>query len=123
MIIAVDFDGTVVKHAYPGVGDELLGATEVLLDLVQAGHDLILWTMRSGVELDDAVHWFKSRAIPLYGINGCPDQHLWTNSPKVNADLFIDDRALGSHVEIEPNGKAIVNWQEVRKHLVKLKVL
>ena len=47
MIIAVDFDGTCVSHDYPYIGKEI-GAAPVLRELVAAGHDLILFTMRDG---------------------------------------------------------------------------
>ena len=63
MIIAVDFDGTVVKHAYPEVGADVPGAVDALYTLVNAGCKLILWTMRSGQYLDDAVKWFEDRGI------------------------------------------------------------
>ena len=44
MIIAVDFDGTIVEHKYPKIGKELPFAIETLLDLKADGHQLILWT-------------------------------------------------------------------------------
>ena len=46
MIIAVDFDGTCVKHAYPKIGEDI-GAIPVLKQLVNDGHQLVLNTMRS----------------------------------------------------------------------------
>ena len=58
MYIAVDFDGTCVTHDYPRIGKEI-GAPKVLKRLVEAGHKLILNTMRSGKELQDAIHWFN----------------------------------------------------------------
>ena len=67
MEIAVDFDGTCVTHDYPRVGKDI-GAIPVLKALVQKGHKLILWTMRSGIGLEAAVNWFKENDIPLYGI-------------------------------------------------------
>lgn len=95
-IIAVDFDGTVVDHRYPDVGPELPGATEKLRAAAKAGVKLILWTMRSGKELQDAVAWYKEREIPLFGINQNPTQHLWTESPKAFAHLYVDDAAYGA---------------------------
>lgn len=104
MIIAIDFDGTCVMHDYPKVGEDI-GAVPVLKELVNAGHQLILWTMRcdSGVKsgqfesgLTDAIDWFKQNNIPLYGIQRNPDQDSWTKSPKAYAQLYIDDAALGA---------------------------
>ncbi len=94
MVIAVDFDGTCVNHEYPEVGRDI-GAIPVLKSLVNAGHSLILYTMRSNKSLEEAVAWFIDNEIPLYGINKYPMQHTWTNSPKCYAELYIDDAALG----------------------------
>ena len=74
MRIAVDFDGTCVTHEYPHVGKDI-GAVPVLQQFVKDGHQLILYTMRSGKELQDAVQWFESNGIPLYGVNKNPTQY------------------------------------------------
>ena len=81
-LIAVDFDGTVVTHAYPEIGDDA-GAVAVLKELTDNGCRLILYTMRSGALLDKAVKWFRDREIPLYAINENPSQQRWTSSPKI----------------------------------------
>lgn len=94
MIFAVDFDGTVVTHDYPEVGQNI-GAEIVLKKLVEKGHKICLNTMRCEDKLDDAVQWFKNNDIPLYGVNENPDQKSWTSSPKVFADYYIDDMAIG----------------------------
>jgi hypothetical protein len=126
MVIAVDFDGTCVTHEYPHVGEDI-GAQPVLRKLVEAGHQLILFTMRSGKELQDAVKWFKNNDIPLYGVNANPTQSEWTKSPKAYAQLYIDDAALGipldvnvtlvNHEELKQIGRPFVNWEEVEKLL------
>lgn len=95
MIIAIDFDGTCVTHEYPEIGRDL-GATTTLKTLVDNGHKLILLTMRSGKTLEDAKHWFEDRGINLYGINENSSQKRWTESPKVFANLYIDDANLGT---------------------------
>lgn len=92
--IAVDFDGTCVAHEYPKVG-RFIGAQKVLNRIVEEGGKLILWTMRSGKELQDAVNWFAENGIPLYGIQRNPTQDSWTDSPKAYAKIYIDDAALG----------------------------
>ena len=94
MTIAIDFDGTCVTHEYPEIGRDL-GATTTLKTLVDNGHRLILLTMRSGKTLEDAKHWFEERGIILYGVNENPSQKRWTESPKVYANLYIDDANLG----------------------------
>ena len=115
MIIAVDFDGTCVTHEYPRVGRSV-GAEEVLLSWVASGHQLILWTMRSGQELSAAVSWFAERGIPLLGINENPQQLGWTSSPKVYAQMYIDDAALGIPLCPGLTGeRPFVNWERVRQ--------
>ncbi len=116
MIIAVDFDGTCVEHRYPAVGKDVPGAEAVLNRLCREGHELILWTMRSGKELDDAVVWFMERDIPLIGINENKDQGSWTQSPKAFANVYIDDAALGCPLIYPPGGhdRPYVDWGRVR---------
>ena len=86
MIIALDFDGTVVTHEYPCIGEDI-GAVPVLKELTAAGHKLILFTMRSGKLLDEALAWFKRNGIELYAVNENPEQTSWTSSVKVHANM------------------------------------
>ena len=69
MIIAVDFDGTIVRHRYPKIGEELPFATETLRMLIREGHRLILWTVREGKLLDEAIEWCRDRGVEFYAIN------------------------------------------------------
>lgn len=117
-IIAVDFDGTCVEHDYPAVGMEVEGAVETLRTLVKRGHRIILYTMRSGSKLDAAVKWFSDRKIELWAVNRNPEQAEWTESPKVFADLYIDDSALGCPIMfIDGVRHPVVNWTKVRTQL------
>ena len=114
MIIAVDFDGTCVKHAYPRIGEDV-GAVPVLKEMVKNGHQLVLNTMRSGKLLDEAVQWFESNGIKLSGANHTPGQATWTQSPKVYAQLYIDDAALGCPTVMDDNDRVYVDWRIVAK--------
>lgn len=144
MVIAIDFDGTCVTHEFPKVGKDI-NAVPVLKELIKNGHQLVLFTMRSdivnptgednelhlesGNYLTDAVNWFKANEIPLYGIQTNPTQHTWTTSPKAYAQMYIDDAALGcpllidiakeGNESIKHIGRPYVNWDEVRKLLIK----
>mgnify|MGYP006337279955 FL=1 len=69
MIIAVDFDGTIVEHEYPKIGKEKIFATETLRQLINDGHRLILWTVREGELLDEAVEWCRQRGVEFYAVN------------------------------------------------------
>jgi len=97
MIIAVDFDGTIVEHRYPDIGKEKLFAFETLKSLQEQGHLLILWTFRAGKELDEAVDFCHKNGVEFYAINkSFPEEEFdGTMSRKINADVFIDDRNIG----------------------------
>jgi len=97
MIIAVDFDGTIVEHRYPAIGKELPFAFETIKALQKKQHQIILWTFRAGKELDEAVEFCKKRGVEFYALNKSYPEELYdeTISRKINADLFIDDRNIG----------------------------
>lgn len=97
MIIAVDFDGTIVEHRYPEIGKEKLFAFETLKALQKEGHLLILWTFRAGKDIDEAVEYCRKKGIDFYAVNkSFPEEEFdGTVSRKINADLFIDDRIVG----------------------------
>lgn len=123
MIIALDFDGTVVSHEYPHIGEDI-GAVPVLKELVAAGHKLILFTMRSGKLLDDAVAWFERNGIELYAVNENPEQKSWTSSVKVHANIYIDDCALGCPIRYEDDiRRPFVDWKKVREILAYNRVI
>ena len=112
-IIAVDFDGTCVKHRYPFVGEDI-GAAPILKKLVENGHKIILLTMRDGgTTLRDALTWFSKNEIPLYAVNQNPSQ-TWSNSRKVFAHYYIDDQAVGCPIKYEENYDAYyVDWEKI----------
>ena len=141
MILNIDFDGTCVTHDFPRVGKEI-GAVPVLKRLVENGHQLILFTMRSdrkdkketndptiqdvtGEFLTDAVNWFKKNNIPLYGIQTNPTQHNWTTSPKSYAELMIDDSSLGCPLryDVDISNRPFVDWKAVEEALENMKLL
>ena len=117
-VIAVDFDGTCVEHNYPAIGMDVEGAAEVLRELNKHGHRIILNTMRSGLSLEAAVRWFRDRKIELWAVNRNPEQEQWTSSPKVYADIYIDDSALGCPlIFLEGVRRPVVDWKRVRRVL------
>lgn len=99
MLIAVDFDGTIVKHRYPAIGEEIPFAIETLKKLAADRHRLILWTVREGKLLDEAVEFCRARGLEFYAVNrDYPEEEQDKNrhfSRKLKADVFIDDRNLG----------------------------
>ena len=110
LIIAVDFDGTIVEDKYPGVGKPKPFALETLKMLQKDGHRLILWTYRHGSKLQDAVKFMEDNNIPPYAVNrSYPEEasHPSDVSRKIHADLFIDDR----------NFNGFPGWGEIYQNL------
>lgn len=138
--ILIDFDGTCVSHEFPKIGNDI-GAVPVLKELIKNGHRLILFTMRSDIELPkssdpnintnggkyltEALSWFKHNNIDLYGIQKNPTQHTWTTSPKAYGQLIIDDIGLGIPLKSDNriSTRHFVDWDGVRKLLKEMKIL
>lgn len=99
MTIAIDFDGTIVEHKYPKIGDEIPFATDTLKMLIKDGHRLILWSVREGDLLQEAVDWCHARGVEFWAVNkDYPEEEKDKNnhfSRKLKADMFIDDRNFG----------------------------
>lgn len=99
MTIAVDFDGTIVTHKYPEIGEERPFAIETLKMLQKEHHKLILWSVREGDLLEEAVNWCRARGLEFYAVNkDYPEEQPENNnhfSRKLKADMWIDDRNIG----------------------------
>ena len=132
MIIAIDFDGTIVDHRFPDIGAEVPGAIAALREFQEAGARLILWTMRSDMVapnkrspeghsadrnyLTEAVEFCRARGVTFWGVNANPEQADWTGSPKQYAHLYIDDAAFGCPLRDHPRmgSRPCVDWERVR---------
>ncbi len=102
MVIAVDFDGTIVENKYPDIGKERRFAFMTLKALQKDGHQLILWTCRSGLLLEEAVDFCRKNGVEFDAINkNYPEERVEDilMVRKLQADLFIDDRNIGGVVE------------------------
>jgi hydroxymethylpyrimidine pyrophosphatase-like HAD family hydrolase len=110
LTIAVDFDGTIVENRYPKIGKPMLFALETLKKLQDDGHQLILWTYRSGKELQEAVEFCNSKGIYFYAVNMSYPEEKYDDSisRKIQADYFIDDRNIGG----------LMGWGEIYQRLV-----
>lgn len=109
-VIAVDFDGTVVEHAYPAIGEEMLFAFATLQKLQEKGHKLLLWTIREGELLEDAVAYCQQNGITFYAVNKNYPEEVYEpgiTPRKLNADIFIDDRNVGG----------FLGWGEIYQRL------
>lgn len=116
----MDFDATVVEDQFPDVGPPVPGAVYWLRRFSKEGARIILNTMRSvdqdtGDVLTPAVSFFKKHGIHLYGVNENPEQKEWTTSPKVHADVYIDDKNFGMPMidGIKDPDKEVVDWDKV----------
>ena len=105
LIIAIDFDGTIVEDEYPGIGKPRIFVFETLKKLQENGHRLILWTYRSGIRLNEAVAFCTKNGIEFYAVNKSfeEEQFDYSKSRKIYADLFIDDRNIGG----------VLGWGEI----------
>jgi hypothetical protein len=124
MYIAIDFDGTIVRHNYPKVDDYVPGAIDWMKKFNELGAKIILWTNRDdetqafGVcDLKLAVDAVTSKGVDLFAVNENPDQVEWCKSPKVYADVYIDDLAFGCPLiypeKGDPLSRAYVDWSVV----------
>ena len=98
MLIAVDFDGTIVEHAYPKIGRPIPFAIDVLKKLQsECHHQLVLWTVREGQLLDEAIEYCRRQGLEVYAVNSSyPDGESEAQRPrKLDVDMFIDDRNVG----------------------------
>tara|TARA_R110001632_G_scaffold71817_1_gene166376 strand:+ start:10202 stop:10603 length:402 start_codon:yes stop_codon:yes gene_type:complete len=118
LIIAIDFDGTIVEDDYPKIGKPMIFAIDTILKLQSDGHRLILWTYRSGKKLQEAVDFCKELGIEFYAVNkNYPEEEFDGKiSRKIHADLFIDDRNIGGFLGWTEIYKLIFNHEpEVKK--------
>lgn len=116
MIIAIDFDGTIVEHAFPEIGRPINGAIQAMHNLQKKGHKLILWTCRNNDDpslngrrvLDEALKYCYHRGIEFDAINANVIGLGFNPLPKIYADLYIDDRAF-------PFVKPEIIWEMINK--------
>lgn len=111
MVIAVDFDGTIVEDCYPEIGDPKIFAFETLLEIQKNNHQLILWTTRKGEELEDAVEFCKKNGVTFYAVNASYPEEVYDgkSSRKINCEVFISDKNIGG---MPGWGEA---WQELKE--------
>ena len=96
-VIAVDFDGTLCKNDWPGIGEPNLKLIEQLKKFKAESCKLILWTCRSDMMLDAAVSWCSEQGLTFDAINDNLPEYIklfGNNSRKVLADIYIDDKCF-----------------------------
>lgn len=127
MKIAIDFDGTIVKHRFPEIGEPIQNVFYWLNLFIEHGAELYLFTMRSDDRPDgrnyltEAVEYLNKMGIVLHGIQADPTQHKWTSSPKCYAHVYIDDDAFGCPLIHPADGsRPYVAWGLVGPRVLKM---
>lgn len=128
MIIGIDFDGTIADHCFPSIGEPVPGAFTWMKHFQTLGAKLVLWTMRSDGEaaggnyLSAAVAFCRRHGVEFWGVNRNPEQGSWTSSPKLYANCYVDDAAIGCPLlpPMRPGGKMVVDWAVVGPMVEKL---
>lgn len=113
LIIAIDFDGTIVEDAFPKIGKPMIFAFDTIKKLQSEGHRLILWTYRNGKKLQEAVDFCKENGVEFYAVNKSYPEEIFDGkiSRKIHADLFIDDRNVGGFPGWAEIYKQIFNYE------------
>lgn len=126
-LIACDFDGTIVTHRFPEIGELLPGARATIHALQQNGHLVFLYTMRGEKEryrgrnvLQEAIDFLNKNGIELDSYNRSPEQ--FSDSPKQYAHVYIDDAALGCPM-YDYKGEWSVQWSAVAQDLMYKKLI
>ena len=97
---AVDFDGTLDHGTWPDGFRSDQRAVSVLRRFRARGGRVILWTVRCGEPLAQAVGALMRAGLAVDAVNeNLPDSAPWMReniatgpSPKIYADVYIDDR-------------------------------
>lgn len=101
MIIAVDFDGVLCENQFPEIGPPNYEVISAIRELMDKGHEVVLWTSRNGQELKNAVKWCDDRGLHFCAVNEPAPSNAEAYegmyevpTRKVYADVYIDDHNL-----------------------------
>lgn len=129
-IVGADFDGTLVQHLFPEIGEPVPYAFSWLRLYAARGARLILWTMRSdgrsgagranGPVLTEAVEFCRAKEVEFWAVNRNPEQHAWTQSPKAYCHVYIDDANACCPLVRPPGLRPYVNCAVVGPHVLAL---
>ena len=88
--VAFDFDGTLVEHGFPDIGEPIIGNIQQLSEYKVKGYRVIIWTCRHGEYIIKMREWLDDHRVPYDWINENPE--FETGSRKIYADIYIDDK-------------------------------
>lgn len=124
MKLVIDFDGTLVHHSYPEIGDWVPGAKEALLEFQRLGAQMFLWTVRSNKQrsgllaLQAAQKFLEDAGVVMAGYNDDPETNYYFGGPKIDADVVIDDKNFGCPLAWTTDGTAYVDWSRITPVIV-----
>ena len=110
IVIAVDFDGTLCESMWPWIGSPNMLLIDYLIDQRNKGNKVILWTCRTGGQLERAVEWCKNYGLEFDAVNeNLPEmiEYYGNDTRKIGYDILIDDRAANNqefHVPYREKG-------------------
>ena len=114
MIIAVDFDGILCENRFPEIGKPNYDMISFVRELIDKGHEVVLWTSRVDQPLEDAVDWCEDRGLHFCAVNdNAPSNKTKykrmhpSGTRKVYADVYIDDHNSEFLTEAYTNGYKI----------------
>lgn len=118
MIIAIDFDGVLAENIFPEIGAPIYQNISLVRQLIDLGHEVILWTSRAGAELENAVKWCNDRGLHFCAVNdNAPSnvakyrQKYPDGTRKVYADIYVDDHSLSYAVESKSSPSRAITQQ------------
>jgi len=107
--IAFDFDGVLAKYKsgqYPEIGEPVDGMKEFLDQLKEEGWKVIIFTCRGASEVEP---WLAQHGFSYDYINENPD--MPTVSPKIAADIYVDDRGVCFTGDIESLKQTVEDFE------------
>jgi len=115
-VIAIDFDGTIVDSIFPAIIGLKKDSKKVINKLYDDGVQIVIWTCRTGFDLQNAENYLRKNEINFHHINENTPQRIQQyggDTRKISADLYVDDKAYGCHI----------NWSYIYRHVCFLRKL
>ena len=121
MLLAIDFDSTIAFSDWPKIGPLVPGALESLRKLREEGHHITIWSARNNKQWGVAEKRRGMRAMRHFlDDNSVPYDHIDDGAHgKPVADLFVDDRNLGTPL-VYLKGDWVVDWDKAYRMLQSL---
>lgn len=111
MIVAVDFDGTLCRDEFPEIGSPNYRMISLVREIIDAGHEVVLWTSRADDRLVEAVRWCEDRGLHFCAVNeNAPSNQARyegeypNGTRKVYADVYVDDKDARFRLTVAEKG-------------------